>query len=46
MDKLILNELVNYLKQSLIKSGITIDFIALFGSTLTSKIYYQSMIVA
>lgn len=42
MDKKTLNELVNYLKQSLIQSGLSVDFIALFGSALTGKMHKDS----
>jgi len=37
MDKTTINELIDFLKQSLIKSGIHVDSIALFGSALTGK---------
>lgn len=37
MDKATINELIDFLKQSLIKSGIHVDSIALFGSALTGK---------
>ncbi len=37
MDKATINELIDFLKQSLIKSGIHVDSIALFGSALTGN---------
>ncbi len=37
MDKTTIDEIVDFLKQSLIKSGIHVDSIALFGSALTGK---------
>ena len=37
MDKTTIDEIVDFLKQSLIKSGIHVDSIALFGSGLTGK---------
>jgi predicted nucleotidyltransferase len=37
MDKATIVEVIDFLKQSLIKSGIQVDSIALFGSALTGK---------
>jgi predicted nucleotidyltransferase len=37
MDKATINELIDFLKQSLIKSGIHVDSIALFGSALSGR---------
>ena len=37
MDKTAINELIAFLKQSLIQNGIHVDSIALFGSALTNN---------
>jgi predicted nucleotidyltransferase len=37
MDKATIDEVVGFLKQSLVKYGIQVDSIALFGSGLTGK---------
>ncbi len=37
MDKETIDEVIDFLKQSLMKSGIHIDSIALFGSAVTGK---------
>jgi len=37
MDKAAINEIIAYLKQSLIKHGIHVDSIAIFGSALSEK---------
>jgi uncharacterized protein len=37
MDKATINEVIAFLKQSLIQSGIHVDSIALFGSALTGN---------
>jgi len=37
MDEATINELIDFLKQSLIKTGIHVDSIALFGYALTGK---------
>ena len=37
MDKATINEVIDFLKQSLIKYGIQVDSIALFGSALNGK---------
>ncbi len=37
MDKAAINEIIAYLKQSLIKHGINVDSIAIFGSALSEK---------
>jgi len=42
MDKDAINELIMYLKQSLIDSGLTIESIAMFGSALSGYIQGDS----
>lgn len=42
MDKVAINEIVDFLKQSLIKYGVHVDSIALFGSALTGKMDSES----
>ena len=37
MDKAAIDEVIDFLKQSLIKCGIHVDSIALFGSALTGN---------
>jgi len=37
MDKAAINEIIAYLKQSLIKHGIHVDSIAIFGSAISEK---------
>ena len=42
MDKATIDEVIGFLKQSLIKSGIHVDSIVLFGSALTDKLDVDS----
>ncbi len=42
MDKATINEVIIFLKQSLIQSGIQVDAIALFGSALTGDMNKDS----
>jgi len=42
MDKATINEVVNFLKESLIQSGISVHSIALFGSALSGKMDEES----
>ncbi len=42
MDKTTINEVVDFLKQSLINSGIHVDSIALFGSALNGNMNNDS----
>lgn len=42
MDKTTINEIIDYLKQSLIKNEITVDSIALFGSALNGNMDHDS----
>lgn len=37
MDKATINEVIDFLKKSLIKNGVQVDSIVLFGSALTGK---------
>jgi uncharacterized protein len=42
MDKATINEIVQYLKELLIKNGLNLDSIALFGSALTGEMHEDS----
>ncbi len=42
MDQTTINEIVHHLKESLTKSGITVDSIALFGSALSGNMHDDS----
>ena len=42
MDQTTINEIIHYLKESLIKSGIKVDSIALFGSALKGDMQDES----
>ncbi len=42
MDKATINEIIQYLREQLIKNGLTVDSIALFGSALTNEMHTDS----
>ncbi|MCX6327854.1 MAG: nucleotidyltransferase domain-containing protein [Bacteroidia bacterium] len=42
MDKATINEIIQYLKDLLIKNGLNVDSIALFGSALTGEMHEGS----
>jgi predicted nucleotidyltransferase len=42
MDQTTINEIVKFLKESMIQSGIRIDSIALFGSALSGEMHEDS----
>jgi uncharacterized protein len=42
MDKATINEIIQFLKDLLIKSGLNLDSIALFGSALTDEMHDDS----
>ncbi len=42
MDQATINEIIHYLKESLINSGIKVDSIALFGSALSGDMHDES----
>ena len=42
MDKATINEIIQFLKDSLIKNGLNVDSIALFGSALTGEMREDS----
>jgi uncharacterized protein len=42
MDQTAINEIVKFLKESMIQSGIRIDSIALFGSALSGEMHEDS----
>ena len=42
MDKATVNEIIQFLKDLLIKNGLNVDSIALFGSALTGEIHEDS----
>ena len=42
MDQTTINEIIHYLKESLINSGIKVDSIALFGSALSGDMHDES----
>lgn len=42
MDQTTINEIVKFLKESMIQSGIRIDSIALFGSALSKEMHEDS----
>ena len=42
MDQATINYIINYLKESLINSGIKVDSIALFGSALKGEMHEES----
>ena len=42
MDKAAVNEIILYLKELLVKSGLNLDSIALFGSAMTGEMHEDS----
>ena len=42
MDKATINEIIQYLKELLIKNGLNLDSIALFGSALSGEMHIDS----
>jgi predicted nucleotidyltransferase len=42
MDQATINEIIQYLKDLLIKNGLNVDSIALFGSALTGQMHEDS----
>ena len=42
MDKATINEIIQYLKELLIKNGLNLDSIALFGSALSGEMHIHS----
>jgi len=42
MDKATINEIIQFLKDLLIKNGLNVDSIALFGSALTGEMHEDS----
>lgn len=42
MDKATINEIIQYLREQLIKNGLSVDSIALFGSALTNEMHMDS----
>jgi len=42
MDKATIDEIIQYLKDHLIQSGLNVDSIALFGSALTGEMHQDS----
>jgi uncharacterized protein len=42
VDKATINEIIQYLREQLIKNGLSVDSIALFGSALTNEMNMDS----
>jgi len=42
MDKATINEIIQFLKDLLIKNGLNVDSIALFGSALSGEMHEDS----
>lgn len=42
MDKATINEIIQYLKELLVKSGLNVNSIALFGSALSGEMHVDS----
>lgn len=42
MDKATINEIIQYLREQLVKNGLSVDSIALFGSALTNEMHMDS----